>query len=45
MNTRKRHNRIAPGEGFTMEMTIPDKPGGSLQRYRLTELGRRLSDR
>lgn len=28
-----------------LEMTIPDKPNSSKQRYRLTDLGRRLRSR
>jgi predicted transcriptional regulator len=29
-------------DGGLLEMTIPDKPNSSLQKYRITELGKRL---
>jgi len=31
-------------DGSFVEMTIPDKPRSSKQRYRLTELGRQTRD-
>ena len=38
---RERYLRPALAEGL-VEMTLPDKPNSRLQRYRLTETGRRL---
>ena len=39
-----RRSYIAPAlEAGLIEMTIPDKPSSSLQRYRLTDSGKRLA--
>ena len=37
---RIRYLKPALGEGL-FEMTVPDKPGSRLQKYRLTDQGRR----
>ena len=41
---RQQYQQAAVAQGW-MEMTIPEKPRSRLQRYRLTDAGRRLQAR
>jgi hypothetical protein len=43
-NFRSNYLKPALEQGF-IEMTIPDKPNSSLQRYRLTTLGKQLKNK
>ena len=43
-NFRSNYLKPALDLGF-VEMTIPDKPNSSLQRYRLTILGKQLQEK